>query len=291
MHHIRRLAVFEEKAKKRKIGSSSFKPSERTRFSDSSIGKIKGKTEEEIRKLRLKHKIIPFVKQIDTLAGEFDAETNYLYMTYQAIEHDVQRSKKKPLAILGSGPYCIGSSVEFDWCAVNMARELRRMQQEVVLINSNPETVSTDFDESDRLYFEELTLERVRDIADFENFKGIIVSVGGQIANNLAHPLHLAKYPILGTPASMIDRAENRDAFSSLLRELGIDQPPWQRVTTLKKAEEFAKEVGYPMLIRPSYVLSGAAMNVVWSKKRAREISQRGDHYLPRPSNRPLQVH
>lgn len=266
LRHIRDLALFEDRLKKEKLTPPLLRESKELGFSDASIGKIKGKTAEEIRKLRLKERIVPFVKQIDTLAGEFDAETNYLYMTYQAIEHDVQRSKKKPLAILGSGPYCIGSSVEFDWCAVNMARELRSMKQEVVLINSNPETVSTDFDESDRLYFEELSLERVQDIADFENFKGIIVSVGGQIANNLAHPLYLANYPILGTPAPMIDRAENRDAFSSLLKQLGIDQPPWQRATTLKKAEEFAKEVGYPVLIRPSYVLSGAAMNVVWSK-------------------------
>ncbi|MBX7066367.1 MAG: carbamoyl-phosphate synthase (glutamine-hydrolyzing) large subunit [Parachlamydiales bacterium] len=232
-------------------------------FSDKSIARIAGKKEEEIRQLRKKEKITPFVKQIDTLAGEFDAETNYLYTTYQAIDHDVAPSKKKPLVVLGSGPYCIGSSVEFDWCAVNMARTLRKLGSEVILINSNPETVSTDFDESDRLYFEELTLERVLDIAEFEAPKGFVVSVGGQIANNLALQLHKKGIPIYGTPASCIDRAENREAFSTLLRELGVDQPPWCRASDLKKAKEFARDVGYPVLIRPSYVLSGAAMNVV----------------------------
>jgi carbamoyl-phosphate synthase large subunit len=272
LNHIRDLALFEQTLRKEKLDPPLLRQAKELGFSDRSIGKIKKKSENEIRNLRLKNKIIPFVKQIDTLAGEFDAETNYLYMTYQASVHDVARSKKKPLIILGSGPYCIGSSVEFDWCAVNMARALRRMQNEVILINSNPETVSTDFDESDRLYFEELTLERVQDIADFESPKGIVVSVGGQIANNLAHPLHLAKYPILGTPAEMIDCAENRDSFSSLLRKLGIDQPQWQRATTLKKAEEFASNVGYPVLIRPSYVLSGAAMNVIWNKEELEQF-------------------
>lgn len=232
-------------------------------FSDKSIARMTGKKEEEIRQLRKKEKITPFVKQIDTLAGEFDAETNYLYTTYQASEHDVAPSKKKPLVVLGSGPYCIGSSVEFDWCAVNMARTLRKLGSEVILINSNPETVSTDFDESDRLYFEELTLERVLDIAEFESPKGFVVSVGGQIANNLALSLHKRGIPILGTPAPCIDRAENRDAFSTLLRELKVDQPPWCRASNLQTAKDFAHEAGYPVLIRPSYVLSGAAMNVV----------------------------
>ncbi len=237
-------------------------------FSDASIAKALKLSEEKVRKLRLQKGIIPYVKQIDTLAGEFDAETNYLYMTYQAQEHDISPSKKNPICILGSGPYCIGSSVEFDWCAVNMARHLRKkMKKEVILINSNPETVSTDFDESDRLYFEELTLERVRDIADFESPKGIIVSVGGQIANNLAYPLTVFKYPVLGTPAKMIDQAENRESFSRLLKSISVDQPEWQRATTLEKAEKFANEVGYPVLIRPSYVLSGAAMNVIWSQE------------------------
>ncbi|HSX37384.1 MAG TPA: carbamoyl-phosphate synthase (glutamine-hydrolyzing) large subunit [Chlamydiales bacterium] len=269
---IQNLAQFENRLKKENLSASLVKQAKQLGFSDRSIGKIKKMTEEEVRSFRLRNGIVPFVKQIDTLAGEFDAETNYLYMSYQAIEHDIARSKTPPLFILGSGPYCIGSSVEFDWCAVNMARHLRKkMKEKVVFINSNPETVSTDFDESDRLYFEELTLERVRDIADFEAPKGIIVSVGGQIANNLAYPLDCANYPILGTAASMIDRAENRHSFSSLLCKLGIDQPAWQQATTLQKAEEFAQKAGYPLLIRPSYVLSGAAMNVVWSKSELKQ--------------------
>lgn len=263
LHPLQELARFEELLSKQKLTAELLLKAKEWGFSDAAIGQIKNKSESEIRELRLKLKITPFIKQIDTLAGEFDAETNYLYTTYQAQTHDVAPSKKKPLIVLGSGPYCIGSSVEFDWCAVNMARTLRRYGAEVILINSNPETVSTDFDESDRLYFEELTFERIQDIADFESPKGLIVSVGGQIANNLALPLHQKGYPILGTPPASIDRAENRDAFSSLLTQLGIDQPPWQRVTSLKNARAFALQHGYPLLIRPSYVLSGAAMNVV----------------------------
>ncbi len=235
-------------------------------FSDKTVARLRKTTEAAMREYRLKHKITPFIKQIDTLAAEFDAETNYLYMTYQASEHDVAPSKKKPITVLGSGPYCIGSSVEFDWCAVNMARTLRKNGMEVIIINSNPETVSTDFDESDRLYFEELTFERVQDINDFERPKGVIVSVGGQIANNLALSLHKTGCPIMGTSAESIDQAENRELFSSLLRDLLIDQPPWERVSDLDTAKEFASLHGYPVLIRPSYVLSGAAMNVVYNE-------------------------
>ncbi len=268
--HIQSIAQF-QKSFGCSLNPSLVLQAKKLGFSDRSLARFTKKTEEDIRKYRLKHKIVPFVKQIDTLAGEFDAQTNYLYLTYHGISHDIEAPKTPSHIILGSGPYCIGSSVEFDWCAVNMARHLRRLEKSVVLINSNPETVSTDFDESDRLYFEELTLERVRDIADFENPKGIIVSVGGQIANNLALPLALAKYRILGTPASKIDQAENRDTFSSLLRSLGIDQPPWHRATTLEKAEVFAEGTGYPVLIRPSYVLSGAAMNVVYNKTELKQ--------------------
>lgn len=267
LHQLHALAAFQETFAKQKLSPEGLRKAKEHGFSDKSIGRMKKEPESEIRAYRIKHKITPFIKQIDTLAGEFDAETNYLYTTYRAASHDIVPSKKKPAIVLGSGPYCIGSSVEFDWCAVNMARTLRKLGAEVILINSNPETVSTDFDESDRLYFEELTLERVQDIADFEQPRGLIVSVGGQIANNLAFPLHKNGYPILGTPASFIDKAENRDTFSSLLHDLGIDQPPWQRATDLKKAKEFAAHAGYPILIRPSYVLSGAAMNVVVSEE------------------------
>lgn len=168
--------------------------------------------------------------------------------------------------MMRSGPYCIGASVEFDWCAVNCAKTLRKFNEQAIIINSNPETVSTDYDESNRLYFEEITLERVRDILDFENPKGVIVSVGGQIANNLAFPLHQAGYAILGTSAESIDLAENRKKFSSLLNDLNIDQPAWEEVTTLEKAKQFARRVGYPVLVRPSYVLSGASMNAVFNE-------------------------
>lgn len=267
LQHLFRIALFQSKLEKEELLPPLLKEAKQLGFSDPSIGRIKGMNEEKIRKLRIENKITPYIKQIDTLAGEFDAETNYLYTTYHGMSHDVLPSAKSPIVVLGSGPYCIGSSVEFDWCAVNMARKLKALGEETLIINSNPETVSTDFDESDRLYFEELTLERVQDISEFEKPKGILVSVGGQIANNLAYPLDKQGYPILGTSAEMIDKAENRDLFSSLLTQLKIDQPLWQKVTTLKKAKQFSDAVGYPVLIRPSYVLSGAAMNVVANEK------------------------
>lgn len=236
-------------------------------FADKTIAKLKKTTEKSIRAQRQKFGIVPAIKQIDTLAGEFDAETNYLYTTYNGETNDVEPLGQNAVVVLGSGPYCIGSSVEFDWCAVNTAKTLQRHGSQTIIVNSNPETVSTDFDRSDRLYFEELTLERIRDIADFENPGGVVVSVGGQIANNLALSLHKAGYPILGTSPTDIDRAEDRQKFSSMLSRLGIDQPIWQEVTSLARAKTFAKRVGYPLLIRPSYVLSGGAMNVVRDDK------------------------
>lgn len=236
-------------------------------FSDKTIAKLKKTTEQAIRATRIKHGVTPVIKQIDTLAGEFDAETNYLYVTYHGRTTDVLPLGKKAVAIIGSGPYCIGSSVEFDWCAVNAAKTLSKRGHKTIIINSNPETVSTDFDRSDRLYFDELTFERMQDIADFEKPKGILVSVGGQIANNLALPLATAGYSILGTTAQQIDNAEDRQKFSSMLHRLGIDQPEWQEITTLASAKVFGKDVGYPLLIRPSYVLSGGAMNVVQNEK------------------------
>ena len=235
-------------------------------FSDRAIGRLLNQSEDDIRNFRLQANIIPYVKQIDTLAGEFAARTNYLYLTYHACEHDIEPSSERPIVVLGSGPYSIGSSVEFDWCAVNTSRSLRELGKKSILINSNPETVSTDYDESDRLYFEQLTLERVRDIADFEQAAGIIVSVGGQIANNLALPLAKAGYKLLGTSAQSIDQAEDREKFSALLNQLGIDQPLWQRVTSLENAKQFAEQIGYPVLVRPSYILSGSAMNVAYDE-------------------------
>lgn len=277
LNHLKMLAEMANSLKK-KLTPALLLSAKKMGFSDKSIAMKTGSTPDKIRELRKKHKIIPYIKQIDTLAGEFDAKTNYLYLTYHASCHDISPSVKKPVIVLGSGPYCIGSSVEFDWCAVNMARVLRKHKTPTILINSNPETVSTDFDESDRLYFEELTLERVRDIADFEKTKGIVVSVGGQIANNLALPLHQRKYPLLGTSAESIDQAENREAFSSLLHKLGINQPAWQRATNLKSAKEFAKKVGYPLLIRPSYVLSGSAMNIVTNEEGLVKYLQEAAH-------------
>ena len=233
-------------------------------FSDRYLAKLLDQTEAQIRNLRKSYGIIPVVKQIDTLAGEFSAETNYLYMTYHGTSNDVKSClEKTPILCLGSGPYAIGSSVEFDWCAVNTVRTLRKLGHTMLMVNSNPETVSTDYDESDRLYFEELTFERIADIVEFESPKGLIISVGGQIANNLALPLYEAGFPILGTHPLSIDQAENREKFSSLLNHLKIDQPRWKAVSTLEDVRDFVNEVGYPVLLRPSYVLSGAAMNVV----------------------------
>lgn len=269
--HLFLLSQAEKKIQKEPLKRELLCDAKKLGFSDEAIGKLKNLSEEKVRKLRLDMKILPIVKQIDTLAGEFDAETNYLYMTYHGQFHDISPSSKRAVVVLGSGPYSIGSSVEFDWCAVNTARSLRKLKEETILINSNPETVSTDYDESDRLYFEELTLERVQDIADFERPKGIIVSVGGQIANKLALPLAEAGYPLLGTGAQSIDSAENRQKFSSLLQKLKIDQPLWEKVVSFERAKKFAGKVGFPLLIRPSYVLSGSAMNVVTSE---RELEQ-----------------
>ncbi len=266
LHHLQAIARMEMRLRDETLDAKLLKNGKQLGFSDISIAKLQDLHEDQIRNLRKKEQIIPYIKQIDTLAGEFEAQTNYLYLTYHGMEHDIEPSMIEPVIVLGSGPYCIGSSVEFDWCAVNTARTLRQLHENPIIINSNPETVSTDFDESKRLYFEELSLERVKDIADFENPKGIIVSVGGQIANNLALPLSEAGYPLLGTSPYNIDQAENRQKFSSLLGNLNIDQPKWQSVTSLENAKEFAQEVGYPILVRPSYVLSGAAMNVIASE-------------------------
>jgi carbamoyl-phosphate synthase large subunit len=266
LHHIQSISLLEHPLKQIPLTKEQLLLAKKMGFSDKTLAKYQKTTETHLRAMRLKASIFPYVKQIDTLAGEFDAETNYLYLTYHAQSHDITPCEKHPVITLGSGPYCIGSSVEFDWCAVNTSKELKALKQFSIIINSNPETVSTDYDESDRLYFEELTLERVQDIADFERPQGVIVSVGGQIANNLALPLYHAGYPLLGTHSSSIDTAENREKFSSLLHDLNIDQPLWERVSSLEKAKEFGAKVGYPILIRPSYVLSGAAMNIVSSE-------------------------
>jgi len=266
LSHIHSIALLEKRITSEPLSDVLLKSAKLMGFSDRAIGVLTRHTEDVIRAKRLQANIIPYVKQIDTLAGEFEAETNYLYLTYHACEHDIKTSSDRPVLVLGSGPYAIGSSVEFDWCAVNTSRSLREQGKKSILINSNPETVSTDYDESDRLYFEQLTLERVQDIADFEEAEGIIVSVGGQVANNLALPLSKKGYTLLGTSAQAIDQAEDREKFSALLNELNIDQPDWQRVSSLDKAKQFAEQMGYPVLIRPSYILSGSAMNVAYNE-------------------------
>ena len=221
-----------------------------------------------VRNLRKQYGILPVVKQIDTLAAEYPAQTNYLYMTYSGVSHDISYEQdKRSIVVLGSGAYRIGSSVEFDWCGVQALHTIRREGYRSVMINYNPETVSTDYDMCDRLYFDELTFERVMDIIDLEMPHGVIVSTGGQIPNNLAMRLDEQHVPILGTAARDIDNAEDRAKFSSLLNELGINQPEWRALTSMDDINEFVERVGFPVLVRPSYVLSGAAMNVCSNKE------------------------
>jgi carbamoyl-phosphate synthase large subunit len=240
-------------------------------FSDFQIAKIliDENTEDvtgyslKIREHRKKKNIVPYVKQIDTLAAEYPANTNYLYLTYNGSEHDVDFIKEYKIIVLGSGAYCIGSSVEFDWCSVNAMNTIRKNGYKGIMINYNPETVSTDYDICDRLYFDELSYERVMDIIDLENPKGVVVSTGGQIPNILAPRLFNAGVNLLGTSAISIDTAEDRHKFSSLLDKLSVDQPKWKELTSIEDIQKFVNVVGYPVLVRPSYVLSGAAMNIV----------------------------
>ena len=244
-------------------------------FSDKRIGELFGMEELEVRALRKKYLITPSVFQIDTLAGEVPAQTNYLYMTYGGSHNDVTPLGKKGVMVLGSGPYRIGSSVEFDWTCVNSSLALKRYEKKSIIINCNPETVSTDYDMSDRLYFEELSFERVADIYEFEQSESIILSVGGQTPNNIAQKVHAFGIPILGTKAEDIDRAEDRNKFSALLDTLHIQQPPWNSFMDIKSALLFAQKVGYPVLIRPSYVLSGAAMNLCYSELDLKRFIQK----------------
>ncbi|KAF7969507.1 hypothetical protein HWV62_27212 [Athelia sp. TMB] len=234
-------------------------------FSDSQIADLVATEEDTVRAHRKSLGITPFVKRIDTLAAEYPAHTNYLYTTYNASEHDVEFDEHGTM-VLGSGVYRIGSSVEFDWCAVTCARKLRDMGKRTIMINYNPETVSTDYDEADRMYFEELGFERVMDIYELEHAQGVIVSVGGQLPQNIALRLKENDVNVLGTDPKQIDTAEDRHKFSAVLDSIGVDQPDWVEVTTLDAAKAFANKVSYPVLIRPSYVLSGAAMNVVYEE-------------------------
>lgn len=238
-------------------------------FSDRQIADICGLNEEHVRRQRLRWGITPYVKQIDTMAGEFPAVTSYLYCTYHAEQHDIIPISGKKVIVLGSGPYAIGSSVEFDWSAVTTVRTLRQSGYAPIIINCNPETVSTDFDESQALYFEELSLERVRDIYEFEHAP-LITSVSGQVGNSLTPQLAKLQIPLLGTPAASINCAESREAFSTLLDSLHIDQPAWKEVKNIEAAARFAKKVGYPILARPSFVLSGQAMSLLHSEAELR---------------------
>jgi len=242
-------------------------------FSDFQIARFvlkpqNGNMEKEnlaVREYRKQKGIVPAVKRIPTVASEHPELTNYLYFTYAVEGHDISYYKnEKSVIVLGSGAYRIGSSVEFDWCSVNAINTARKLGYKSIMINYNPETVSTDYDMCDRLYFDELSLERVLDVIDLEQPRGVIVSVGGQIPNNLAMKLHRQGVPVLGTSPVDIDRAENRDKFSAMLDKLGIDQPAWRALTSFDDIKEFVSEVGYPVLVRPSYVLSGAAMNVCY---------------------------
>ncbi|KAL5483187.1 CPA2 [Sanghuangporus weigelae] len=244
------------------ISEDLMRQAKRMGFSDSQIADLLSSTEDTVRAHRKSLGVTPFVKRIDTLAAEFPAHTNYLYTTYNASTHDVEFDEHGTM-VLGSGVYRIGSSVEFDWCAVTCARKLRDMGKRTIMINYNPETVSTDFDEADRLYFEELGWERVMDIYELEGASGVVVSVGGQLPQNIALRLKRSDVNVLGTDPEMIDTAEDRHKFSSILDKVGVDQPEWNEVSSVEAAKEFANKVGYPVLIRPSYVLSGAAMNIV----------------------------
>ncbi|MGN0258327.1 MAG: carbamoyl-phosphate synthase (glutamine-hydrolyzing) large subunit [Bacteroides sp.] len=228
-----------------------------------------------LRAHRKQQGILPVVKQIDTLAAEYPAQTNYLYLTYSGEEHDVHYlGDRKSIVVLGSGAYRIGSSVEFDWCGVQALNTIRREGYRSVMINYNPETVSTDYDMCDRLYFDELTFERVMDILELENPHGVIVSTGGQIPNNLALRLDAQQVPILGTSAQSIDNAEDRDKFSAMLDRIGVDQPEWSALTSMDDINQFVAKVGFPVLVRPSYVLSGAAMNVCSNQEELERFLQ-----------------
>jgi carbamoyl-phosphate synthase large subunit len=244
------------------IPEDLLREAKRRGFADEQIARITGRDAESIRQQRASQGIRPFVRQIDTLGAEFPAQTNYLYLTYHGTQDDVAFPIENSVMLLGSGAYRIGCSVEFDWCCVNAGLGLRALGYRTVMVNHNPETVSTDYDVFDQLFFDEISLETVREIHDRVRPIGVVVSVGGQIANNLALKLHRAGVRVLGTSPDAIDTAEDRSRFSSLLDELGINQPPWDRLETVAEAEAFAAKVGYPVLVRPSYVLSGAAMAV-----------------------------
>merc|ERR1712106_832211 len=234
-------------------------------FCDKQIARLIQSTEMAVRAQRQELGITPWVKQIDTVAAEWPATTNYLYLTYNASSHDMSFDSFEHVMVIGSGVYRIGSSVEFDWCAVRCIQELRRLGYKTIMVNYNPETVSTDYDMCDKLYFDEITYEVVMDIYQMETPYGVIPSMGGQLPNNIAMDLYRSKVKVLGTSPESIDNAENRFKFSRMLDRIGVKQPRWKELTSMDSAKQFCNEVGYPCLVRPSYVLSGAAMNVAHS--------------------------
>ena len=271
LHKLKRLSNFEKAMEKLTtqdiVGSpETLLQAKRLGFSDKQLAKFWNSNEIAVRRLREETGIAPFVKQIDTVAAESPAYTNYLYLTYNASEHDVD-FEDHGVMVLGSGVYRIGSSVEFDWCSVRAIRTLRELKYKTVMVNYNPETVSTDYDEADKLYFENISLETVLDIYQLEGAYGVLGAMGGQTPNNIALPLSRAGVKVLGTSPEMIDSAENRYKFSRMLDRIGVDQPTWKELTSFDEAKEFCAKVTYPVLVRPSYVLSGAAMNTVYSEQ------------------------
>ncbi|OGI65717.1 carbamoyl phosphate synthase large subunit [Candidatus Nomurabacteria bacterium RIFCSPLOWO2_01_FULL_41_21] len=266
LYRLQNIARLEKKfIKNKSLHSGNLLLLKQAGFSDKKIGKLCGESEFQIRDLRKKLKILPSVFAIDTLAGEVPAKTNYLYLTYHGSHHDVTPLLGNAIVVLGSGPYHIGSSVEFDWSCVHAARALKKHKKQSIIVNCNPETVSTDYDMSDRLYFENISFETVADIFEFERAHGLIISVGGQRPNNLAQKLAREGFHILGTDASNINRAEDRNLFSAMLDKLKIDQPEWTSFTNMKEAKKFTDTHGFPVLVRPSYVLSGSAMKVCYN--------------------------
>jgi len=258
-----------------KLNEALMREAKENGFSDLQISQLTDSNEFEVRKIRKSFNVIPVVKQIDTLAAEYPAQTNYLYLTYHGREDDIQTGGSNQIVVLGSGAYRIGSSVEFDWCCVNAVMTLNKMNHKTIMINCNPETVSTDYDICDKLYFEQITFERVLDIYEKEYPEGVIISMGGQTPNNLATRLHNEGIKILGTSPDKIDNAENRHKFSSILDSIKVDQPEWKELTSFAKAKAFAHKVGYPVLIRPSYVLSGAAMSIVLTDEELKTFLQK----------------
>lgn len=276
--HLKDIVVTEDNIRRAgdRLSDDLLRAAKRIGFADSAVARLGGLSEEVVRSRRVAAGIVPHYSQIDTLAAEFPAETNYLYSSYSSIADDVQPTNRRKLLVLGSGCYRIGSSVEFDWCAVNAVNAASRLGYETIMLNCNPETVSTDYDTTDQLVFEEVSFESVCDLYEREKPEGVIVSMGGQLPNNLALRLHQAGVKILGTSPEDIDRAEDRRKFSSLLDELGIDQPAWTHVTDIDKAVEMVTELGgFPVLVRPSYVLSGAAMSVAHESKELVRILER----------------